>query len=160
MALKNNFYNEIFEKEQKWIELINSKLLNSIYCNLTLKPFYVEKKNQLKTEYDLNNNAIIGQILTLVDNIINQIDLLNSQYKNNMSVDIESLLPLFLTTQMSNTSRVEKNVSRNVEINRLQLEKKFLENEIKNHRENLDNIEDYVYDDFPDEENYGKRKAA
>lgn len=131
MALKNNFYNEIFEKEQKWIELINSKLLNSIYCNLTLKPFYVEKKNQLKTEYDLNNNAIIGQILTLVDNIINQIDLLNSQYKNNMSVDIESLLPLFLTTQMSNTSRVEKNVSRNVEINRLQLEKNFWKMKLK-----------------------------
>ena len=160
MALKNNFYNEIFEKEQKWIELINSKLLNSIYCNLTLKPFYVEKKNQLKTEYDLNNNAIIGQILTLVDNIINQIDLLNSQYKKNMTVDIKSLLPLFITTQMSNTSRIEKSVSRNEEINRLQLEKEILENQIKNYSESSTEIQDYVYDDFPNEENYGKRKAA
>ena len=158
MALKIDFYNEIFEKEQKWIELINSNLLNSIYCNLTLKPFYIEKKNQLEIEYNLNNNSIIGEILTLIDNIINQIELLNSQYKNNMKVDIESLLQLFVTTQMSNGSKSKKNVSRDIEIGRLQQERQFLKNEIKDF--DNDNLEDYVYDDFPDEEDYGKRKAA
>ena len=160
MALKIDFYNEIFEKEQKWIELINSKLLNSIYCNLTLKPFYTEKKNQLEFENNLNDNTIISEMLILVTNIINQIDILNTQYKNNKSVDIESLLPLFLTTQMSNASKIEKKVSRNEEINRLQLEKQILENEIRNYGKKNDDIEDYVYDDFPNEENYGKRKAA
>lgn len=160
MALKKDFYNEIFEQEQTWIELINSKLLNSIYCNLALKPFYIEKKNQLEIEYKLNKNVIIGQILNLIYNIIDQIDLLNSQYKNNMKVDIESLLPLFLITQMSNTFKEEKKVSRDIKINKLQREKQILENEIGNYSEDFDNMEDYLYDDFPNDEDYGKRKAA
>ena len=39
MALKNNFYDEIFEEEKKWIDLINSNLLNSIYFKHELKPY-------------------------------------------------------------------------------------------------------------------------
>ena len=62
MALGENFYNEIFEREQKWIESINSNLLNSVYCNLVLKPFYIEKRKELKEEYNKTNNEIIKQI--------------------------------------------------------------------------------------------------
>ena len=47
MALKNNFYEEIFLKEQEWISMINNNLLNSIYCSLVLKPFYVQKRDEL-----------------------------------------------------------------------------------------------------------------
>ena len=43
MALRQDFYTEIFEQEKKWIELINSKLLNSIYCKYMWQLFYLEK---------------------------------------------------------------------------------------------------------------------
>lgn len=115
MALKDNFYNEIFEKEQKWIELINLNLLNSIYCNLTLKPFYLDKKSELEREYNKVNNEIMRQIISIINNIINKIDIYNMQYKNNEFVDIKSLIPLFLMTQMNNV--VSKQVLDTNEIN-------------------------------------------
>ena len=46
MALRQDFYTEIFEQEKKWIELINSKLLNSVYCKYILQPFYLDKKKE------------------------------------------------------------------------------------------------------------------
>ena len=73
MALKNDFYTEIFNNEKRWVELINRNLLNSIYCNLVLKPFYLQKKSELELEYNLTKNRIIGQIILIIENIINQI---------------------------------------------------------------------------------------
>lgn len=108
MALKKNFYNEIFEQEQKWIEFIDNNLLNSIYCDLSLKPFYTKKRNELEIEYKSNRNIILGQVLILIDNIINQIDLLNEEYKKLNSVDIKTLMPLFLINQMNNISQKEE----------------------------------------------------
>ena len=50
MPLSNAFYIEVFAKEQKWIELIDKGLLNSISCMYELKPFYLEKKKQLEED--------------------------------------------------------------------------------------------------------------
>ncbi|MBE6139061.1 MAG: hypothetical protein E7174_00950 [Firmicutes bacterium] len=150
MALNNDFYSEIFTNEQKWIELINSKLLNIIYCNLALKPFYLEKKSVLEQEYNLTNNKIIGQILSVLDNIINKIDSLDEAYKNNQNTNIKELIPLFLATQMNNIYQKQDNNTITVS-DRLQIKKQVLENEVMNYDRTILDNEDYVYDDFPEE---------
>lgn len=150
MALKNDFYSEIFTNEQKWIDLINSRLLNSIYCKLTLKPFYIEKKKELEQEYNLTNNKIIGQVLSILEVIINKIDLLEEAYKNNQSVDIDSLIPLFLTTQMNNVSQKEDN-DMITTTDRLEIKKQVLKNQLMNYNRTTFDSEDYVYEDFPEE---------
>lgn len=112
MALKSDFYNEIFKKEQMWIDLINEELLNSIYCNLTLKPFYMQKKQELEQEYNATNNPIIGEIIPIIDNILQKISLFNEQYRSSKQVNINEMLPLFLTSQMNNTAeKTEENVT-------------------------------------------------
>ena len=63
MALRSDFYNEIFSKEKKWMELINSGLMNPIYCNLELRPFYLEKKQEIEEEYKVTNNQMLSQVL-------------------------------------------------------------------------------------------------
>jgi len=150
MALNNDFYSEIFTNEQKWIELINSKLLNIIYCNLALKHFYLEKKSVLEQEYNLTNNKIIGQILSVLDNIINKIDSLDEAYKNNQNTNIKELIPLFLATQMNNIYQKQDNNTITVS-DRLQIKKQVLENEVMNYDRTILDNEDYVYDDFPEE---------
>ena len=102
MALRNGFYTEIFNNEKIWIDLIENNLLNTIYCNLVLKPFYEEKKKELEQEYNLTGNKIIEQIILIIENIINQIDLFKSQYDKGDKVNMHFILPLFLTNQMNN----------------------------------------------------------
>lgn len=152
MALKKDFYTEIFEQEQKWIELINSKLLNSVYCKYSLQPFYLEKKRDLEQEYLLTKNEIIANIIEVINSIVEQIELFNEQFNSGHTVDVNSLLPLFLTTKMSNTSKKEENNSEvSQEITELQIRKQILENKIKNYDRNTFINDDYVYDDFPEE---------
>lgn len=153
MALKQNFYTEIFEQEQSWIELINSKYLNSIYCKHQLQPFYLNKKKELEQEYFLTRNDIIKNILGIIDSIIQQIELFNEQFNVGQTVNVETLIPLFLTTQMSNTSKKEnKQKDINKEIGELQVRKQILENRIRNFDRNATINDDYVYDDFLEEE--------
>lgn len=147
MALKVNFYNEIFENEQKWIELINKNLLNSIYCKLALKPFYIKKRNEIAEEYKTTDNQILRQILSTIDNIIIKIDEFNDKYESSEIVDIKELLPLFLTNQMNNDNQKE-----NESIELLKKKRQILEDEIRsyiNDKPIVDN--DYLYDDFPEE---------
>lgn len=110
MALKNDFYSEIFNNEKKWTELINQNLLNSIYCNLTLKPFYLKKRNEIMEEYTLTNNQILNEVLFIIENILRKIEYFTVQYNNSKEVDIKELLPLFLINQMSNTNQKENEV--------------------------------------------------
>ena len=105
MALKNDFYSEIFEKEGKWMELLNSGLLNIIYIKYTLKPFYLEKSEQLEIEFSKTNNQIIGQILSIIDNIVATINLLEEKYQSTGSCDVRVLLPEFFTSKMSNNTK-------------------------------------------------------
>lgn len=145
MALAKNFYNEIFEQEQKWTDLINLNLLNSVYCNLTLKPFYIQKRMELKEEYAKTNNEIIKQIILIINDIIDKIELFNYEYLNYQKSNINLLLPLFLTTKMNN--KIEKEDS----IDRFQIRKQVLVNEIGNCDRVINDELDYVYDDFPEE---------
>ncbi len=150
MALKNDFYSEVFTNEQKWIELINAKLLNSVYCKLTLKPFYIEKKKQLEQEYNLKNNKIIEQVIPILEVIINKIDLLEEAYNNGENVDINSLIPLFLSVQMNNMLPKKEN-DIITPYDRLDIKRQVLENQINNYERNESYSEDYIYDDFPEE---------
>lgn len=103
MALKKGFYDEIFDSEEKWDSLIKSNLLNIIYCNLELKPFYLSKKEELVHEYEITNNAIIKQVLDIINNIISEIDVTYEKYNSGESVDINYLSSLFLINQMRNS---------------------------------------------------------
>lgn len=152
MALGENFYNEIFEREQKWIESIDSNLLNSVYCNLTLKPFYLEKRKELKEEYNKTNNEIIKQTILTINDIIDKIELFNYEYLNYKKPNMNLLLPLFLTTKMNNIAEKEyKHNETQEEIDRLQIRKQILVNEIGNYDRVTRDELDYVYDDFPEE---------
>ena len=147
MALKISFYNEILENEKKWIELINKNLLNSIYCNLALKPFYIEKRNQIENEYNTTNNQMLRQILSVIDAIILKIEGFNDQYKSSKVVNIKELLPLFLSNQLSNDNQKE-----NESIELLRKKKQILEDEIRSYVEEKSPVDsDYLYDDFPEE---------
>jgi len=147
MALKNEFYSEIFINEQKWIELINSKLLNSVYLKHTLHPFYLEQKRSIKQEYFLTKNEY-DRFIYIIDSIIEHIELLYEQFNVGQIVDINSLIPFFLTSQINNTHRMTE---RTAQINELQIRKQLLQNEIRNFDRTVVNDDDYVYDDFPEE---------
>ena len=103
MALKFNFYSEIFLQEEKWIELINAGLLNSVYCNLVLKPFYEKKRMEIQL-IDNQENKILEQILNSIDEILIKFEEFNTRYRNMELVDIKEILPLFLSNKMSNNA--------------------------------------------------------
>ena len=148
MALKNNFYNEIINNEEKWTDLINRNLLTSIYCKFELKPFYVEKKTELETELKESDNLILTSMLLAIDNIIDKIDLFISQYENFEVVDFKTLLPLFLNNQMNNSNENKKNKIEALKQQRSEL--KNMVDEYKKIKSQADN--DYVYDNFYEEE--------
>lgn len=162
MALKRDFYAEIFEKEEKWIELINKNLLNSIYCTLTLKPFYVNKREMLNKEYELTNNELLGQVLNSIDQILNKIEYFNNQYIKFQNISISDLLPLFLINKMNNSLKKEDITLNNEELNKLNIKRAILNEKLYKYRmsNNNNNLQDYVYDDFPDNEVEYTKKAA
>ena len=138
MALKNDFYIEITQKEIKWTEMIKQNLLNVIYCNLELKPFYIEKKNELEEEYIKTGNVIIGDTLFIIKNIINKLEEFNTYYKETKPIDFKLLLPLFLANQMNNSLQSSKSSDASNSINRFDI--------INNQKQY-----DYLYEDFPEE---------
>lgn len=150
MGLKKDFYIQIFEEEQKWIELINSKLLNSVYCKYTLQPFYLNKRAELEQEYNLTKNEIIKNIINIIDSLLEQISVIHENFSLGHSIDIKTLLPLFLTTQMNSALQTEEKIDKNdQDIYRLNIKKQLLENEIRYFEQK--EIDDYVYDEFPEE---------
>lgn len=147
MALKDNFYNEITENEKKWIELIKDNLLNVIYCNLELKPFYIEKKKELEEEYIKTGNVIIGDTLGIIKSIVDKLEEFNNFYKESKFIDFKLLLPLFLTNQMNNSLQ-SQNTS---DVNRLDIRRQIIEDEIRKYSAEKNFQDDYLYDDFPEE---------
>ena len=144
MALKNNFYNEIISKEEKWEELVNRNLLTSIYCKFELKPFYSKKKEELESELQSSNNPILGSMLSAIDDIIDKLDVFISQYEKSETIDFKTLLPLLLNNQMNNNKESKKS-----EIDILKQKRTELENIVaKYNRLRSNGNYDYVFDDF------------
>lgn len=147
MALNNNFYKEIFEKEQYWIELANKNLLNIYYLNGKngIKEFYLTKKRELELEYKLTNNDIIKQFLEIINNIINEIEYLTNEYRSGELIDMNSLVNLFLYNQMNNNVNENKKTD---DINRLQRERQILQSLRKKYKNPIDEYaEDYLYEE-------------
>jgi len=147
MALNNNFYDEIFEKEKYWIELASKNLLNIYYLNGRngIKEFYLNKKKELSLEYKLTNNEIMGKFLEIINNILSHIDYLTDEYRNGELININSLVNLFLYNQMNNN--VNENKKSN-EIIRLQMERQILQNLRKKYRnQNDEYATDYLYEE-------------
>ena len=151
MALKKDFYSEIFEKEQKWIELMDKNLLNSVYCKFSLQPFYETKKLELVREYTSTKSEIIKNLIIIINQILSQIEMLYKMYLDGQNTNMNTLIPLFLSSQMSNTLKVDDNKPLvNSEVDKLQIKKQILENKLSNYYKS-ETEEDYVYDDFPEE---------
>ena len=124
--------------------MINQNLLNSVYCSLELKPFYEQKKDEIKKEYEETSNPILGQFLNIIETIIKKLDEFDYQFKSSHFVDIKSILPYFLTNQMNNNYKEKQ------DIDKLRQEKEQILKELKNYKRNdNNNLPDYVYDDFP-----------
>lgn len=149
MALDNNFYTEIFEKEIYWTDLVDKNLLNVYYLNGKngLKDFYIKKLEKLKYEYSLTNNEMLKKILDIINNIINEIDDITIRYKRGNKININSLPKLFLVNKMNN----KVDVINDNDIDRLQIKKQVLKN-IRNFYSNSNRQvnDDYLYDDVMD----------
>lgn len=147
MALNNNFYDEIFEKEKYWIELASKNLLNIYYLNGKngIKEFYLNKQKELSLEYRLTKNEIMGKFLQIINNILSHIDYLTDEYRNGELIDMNSLVNLFLYNQMNNNVNETKKSN---EIIRLQMEKQILQNLRKKYRnQNDEYATDYLYEE-------------
>lgn len=148
MALSNNFYNDIFEKEKYWMELINHGLLNIYYLNGEggIKEFYLNKMEKLEYEYESTGNQIIKNFLELINNIINQIDYLTNEYRQGELIDMKSLSTLFLHNQINNNVNDNKNSH---DIEKIRLQKQVLQSlrKVYNNPESISDDYDYLYEE-------------
>lgn len=146
MALNNNFYSEIFDKENYWTELIDKKLMNIYYLNKSDGPltFYQNKKNQLKIEYDESRNEIIKNFLLSIDNIINKINTLTNDYRTGKQIDFNELKTMFIVNQMNNKSDDKNN---DINLTRQKVLDSLNQSIKKESQEN----NPYMFDDFFDE---------
>lgn len=146
MALSNNFYSEIFDKENYWTELIDKKLMNIYYLNKSDGPltFYQNKKNQLKIEYDESRNEIIKNFLLTIDNIINEINILINTYRTGKQVDFNNLKTMFIVNQMNNKSDDKSN---DINLTR----QKVLDSLNQSIKKEQEENNSYMFDDFFDE---------
>lgn len=148
MALNDNFYTDIFEKEKYCIELINKGLLNIYYLqgNNGLKKYYIEKKKELNKQYDSNPNEILKKILDIITQIINKINNMEIEFRAGKEINFNNLSDLFLYTQMNSTN----NINKKEEILNLQIRKQVLQSLQDKYRNDEKLFDDsYIYDDFP-----------
>ena len=108
MALRNEFYQEIEDNEKYWKELNNRKLLNPIYLNIELKPFYENKKQELEEELKNSNNPLLFNILNIINNILSKIEDIDNSYRSGKEFNISDLVTQFLQSQMNNENKIEK----------------------------------------------------
>lgn len=109
MALNNNFYREIFEKEEYWIKLINMNLLNAYYLS-ELKDFYSKKQSELLQEQGIMNNEFLKNILNMINKALYDIEVIMNENKKGNKVSIASLQNSFLINKMNNNVK-EDNIS-------------------------------------------------
>lgn len=154
MALKNDFYTEIFEQEQKWLTMMNSNLLNVIYCKHSLQPFYQKKVNELVTENSLTYNPLIEQIILVFNTIIEKIDSLNKLYIESRESKVDELYPLFLVNRLTNVSKKSdlEIETVNKQINNLKIRKQVLMALASTPKQTDESDLEYLDDEIVDEE--------
>lgn len=141
MALNKNFYNEIYEKETMWIDMLKSNLINVYYLS-EIKEFYQSKQNILNDEFELTGNSIMKSISFALNNIIVKLDFFINEEKKGKIIRLRELNNLFLLNVLNNNlPPINKKI-----VNEIQKDKKILY-ELRNKITNQDN-EDYVDDDF------------
>ena len=163
MALSSNFYKELFKKEKYWTELAQKGLLNIYYLDGKdgIKKFYEIKKAELEEELSLNQNPILSNFLSIINDILAKIDKMSSDYRNGKEVDILSLTTMFLANQMDNSlglSNEEESSMTTFDL--LNLRKQVL-NSIRDVYANKEKPCEDPYDDFefPDDEVVRKKAA-
>lgn len=163
MALSSNFYKELFKKEKYWTELAQKGLLNIYYLDGKdgIKKFYEIKKAELEEELSLNQNPILSNFLSIINDILAKIDEMSSDYRNGKEVDILSLTTMFLANQMDNSlglSNEEESSMTTLDL--LNLRKQVL-NSIRDVYANEKKPCEDPYDDFefPDDEVVRKKAA-
>lgn len=108
MALRDNFYDEIFKREKDWTFMAKNNLLNIYYLNGQngIKSFYVNVRNELSKIP--NPTPIITNILNMVNNIIIEIENINDNYNNSGYTDMGELVNLFIYNQMYNSEPIKQ----------------------------------------------------
>lgn len=139
MALKNDFYDEIYKEEINWIEMLDSKLLN-VYYLLELRKFYYERQVIVSYEYNLTLNPIMKSIWTVLNNMVEKLDNIESDYKMGKRINLNELKNYFLVNMLSNNIEIPLELRQNNE-NKNKLYE--LRNKVVN-----EGLEDYTDDDF------------
>lgn len=139
MALKNDFYDEIYKEEINWIEMLNAKLLN-VYYLLELRKFYYERQVIVSHEYNLTLNPIMKSIWTVLNNMVEKLDHIDSDYKMGKRINLKELKNYFLVNILSNNIEIPLELRQNNE-------KKNKLYELRNKVVN-EGLEDYTDDDF------------
>ena len=101
MALTQDFYKDILEKEKSWITNLQYNLLN-IYYLPELKNFYQEKQNRLIYEGDLTGNMLIRTISFTLDKLMDKIDEFIKLNEEGKDIDLQELKNYFLISVLNN----------------------------------------------------------
>lgn len=139
MALKNNFYDEIYKEETNWIEMLDAKLLNVYYLS-ELRKFYYERQVTVSYEYKLTLNPIMKSIWTVLNNMVEKLDFIESEYKKGKRINLNELRNYFIINILNNNIDIPPELIKNTE------SKKNIY-ELRNKAVNAD-LEDYTDDDF------------
>ena len=101
MALTQDFYKDILEKEKSWIINLQYNLLN-IYYLPELKNFYQEKQNRLIYEGDLTGNMLIRSVSFTINKLLDKIDEFIKLNEEGKDVDLQELRNYFLISVLNN----------------------------------------------------------
>lgn len=101
MALNQKFYREIFEKEEMWMNMIDSNLIN-IYYLPELKKIYEEYHKRIEYEFALTGNGILKSISYAINNIIVKLDYIIESEKQGKMINLNELKEYFLLNLFNN----------------------------------------------------------
>lgn len=139
MALTNSFYEEIYNEEKNWMELLDSNLLNVYYLS-ELRKFYYEKQIVVSYEYKLTLNPIMKSIWIVLNTMVEKLDFIESEYKKGKRVNINDLKNYFLINRLKNNIDIPPELMKDNENKKNIYE---LRNKVVN-----EDLEDYTDDDF------------
>lgn len=141
MALDKKFYEEIYEKENMWMDIIDSGLINVYYLE-EIRKFYIDKQDILNCELQLSQEDDIKKVSVYLNNIIVKLNYLINENKNGYVINIPDLKKFFLINMFN-----KKNGDNHTKTNKTIFEGTKKLYELRNKITNQDN-EDYTDDDF------------